>query len=137
MREQRRGRSIAMTPDEVDAFLAAKRVCRVATISAGGYPHVVPLWFVWDGSALWLNSVFRSQRWADLQRDPRVCVVVDAGEEFDELRGVELSGEAEVASEVPRTSGRGRSSPASSVVTRRSTPARPILCPTAGTPGSG
>ncbi|MEV0184289.1 pyridoxamine 5'-phosphate oxidase family protein [Streptomyces sp. NPDC050625] len=93
-----------MTPEEVDAFLAAERVCRVATISAGGHPHVVPLWFVWDGSALWLNSVFRSQRWADLQRDPRVSVVVDAGEEFHELRGVELSGEVEVASEVPRTS---------------------------------
>ncbi|MFJ3667413.1 pyridoxamine 5'-phosphate oxidase family protein [Streptomyces sp. NPDC090106] len=104
MREQRRGRAIAMTPGEVDLFLASERVCRVATVGAGGHPHVTPLWFVWDGSALWLNSVVRSRRWADLARDPRVSVVVDAGDDFDELRGVELSGEVEVASEVPRTS---------------------------------
>ncbi len=102
MKEQRRGRSIAMTADEVDAFLGAERVCRVASLGADG-PHVVPLWFVWDGSALWLNSTFRSQRWRDIERDPRISVVVDAGVEFTELRGVELSGSAEVASEVPRT----------------------------------
>jgi hypothetical protein len=93
-----------MTPEEVDAFLADERVCRVATIGASGAPNVTPLWFVWDGTALWLNSTFRSQRWRDLQRDARVSVVVDAGVEFDELRGVELSGRVAVASEVPRTS---------------------------------
>jgi hypothetical protein len=102
MREQRRGRSIAMTPPEVDGFLGQERVCRVASIGADG-PHVVPMWFVWDGSALWLNSTFRSQRWRDVERDPRVSVVVDAGVEFNELRGVELSGSVAVASEVPRT----------------------------------
>src|SRR5262245_59618494 len=103
MRQQRRGRSIAMTPDEVDAFLADERVCRVATTGADGRPHVVPLWFVWDGSALWLNSVVRGQRWTDLRRDPRVARVGDGGVEFDELRGVELSGSVEFVSEVPRT----------------------------------
>ncbi|MGZ6300335.1 MAG: pyridoxamine 5'-phosphate oxidase family protein [Candidatus Limnocylindria bacterium] len=103
MREQRRGRSIAMTPAEVDAFLEGERTCRVASLGAGGQPHVTPLWFVWDGTDLWLNSTHRSQRWLDLQRDPRVSVVVDAGEEFTELRGVELSGRVRVASEVPRT----------------------------------
>lgn len=103
MRSQRRGRAIAMDAGEVDAFLSEERVCRVATVGPTGAPHVAPLWFVWDGSALWLSSTFRSQRWRDLERDPRVSVVVDAGEEFTELRGVELSGTVEIASEVPRT----------------------------------
>lgn len=102
MKGQRRGRSIAMTPEEVDAFLADERVCRMATIGPTG-PHVAPLWFVWDGSALWLNSTFRSQRWRDIERDRRVSVVVDAGVDFNELRGVELSGTVTVASEVPRS----------------------------------
>ena len=102
MKEQRRGRSIAMTPDEVHAFLTQERVCRVASIGADG-PHVVPMWFVWDAGRLWLNSTFRSQRWRDIERDPRISVVVDTGGEFHELRGVELSGTAVVASEVPRT----------------------------------
>ena len=100
---QRRGRAIAMTAAEVDQFLAAERTCRVATTGRNGQPHVVPLWFVWDGSALWLSSVVRSQRWADLIRDPRVAVVVDAGVAYTELRGVELSGSVEPVGDVPRT----------------------------------
>ncbi|GAA1948032.1 pyridoxamine 5'-phosphate oxidase family protein [Nocardioides panacihumi] len=87
----------------MNAFLVEERVCRLATVGATGAPNVTPLWFVWDGRSLWLNSTFRSQRWRDLERDRRVSVVVDAGEEFTELRGVELSGEVVVASEVPRT----------------------------------
>jgi hypothetical protein len=64
---------------------------------------VAPLWFVWDGTSLWLNSIVRSQRWTDLERDPRVAVVVDTGVEFSELRGVELSGTVAQAGDIPRT----------------------------------
>lgn len=103
MREQRRGRAIAMTTDEVDAYLRSARTCRVGTVGAGGAPHVSPLWFVWDGEALWLNSVVKSQRWTNVVRDPRVSVVVDGGEEFMELHGVEVVGTAAVVGEVPRT----------------------------------
>ncbi len=102
MREQLRGRRIAMAPEEVDAFLAEQRTCRVATVGPSG-PHATPLWFAWHGGALWLTSVVRSQRWADLQRDPRIAAVVDAGTSYDELRGVELRGQVEVVGEVPRT----------------------------------
>jgi hypothetical protein len=100
--EQRRGRRIAMTPQERDQFLAESWTCRLATQSADG-PHVTPLWFVWDGSALWINSIVSSQRWTDVQRDPRVAVVIDAGERFTELRGVELRGKAAAVGEAPRS----------------------------------
>ncbi len=89
---QRRGRKIMMTPGELDAFLTTQRTCRVATVSAEGAPHVSALWYLWDGSALWLYSVVRSKRWTQLRRDPRVAIVVDTGEEYESLRGVELSG---------------------------------------------
>jgi PPOX class probable F420-dependent enzyme len=103
MKEQRRGRRIAMSADEIDQFLSTERTCRVATVGADGAPHVAPLWFVWDGQALWLNSVVKSQRWTDLARDPRVSVVVDAGEAFGELRGVEILGRVESVGEAPWT----------------------------------
>ena len=45
----------------------------------------------------------RSQRWTDLMRDPRVAVIVDAGVEYNELRGVELSGAVVPVGDVPRT----------------------------------
>lgn len=100
---QRRGRRIAMSPAEVDAFLRDERTCRVGTIGPDGAAHVSPLWFVWDGAALWLHSLVRAQRWTDLVRDPRVTVLVDAGEQYDELRGVELSGRAQVVGATPWT----------------------------------
>ncbi|MEU9440061.1 pyridoxamine 5'-phosphate oxidase family protein [Streptomyces sp. NPDC048304] len=100
---QRRGRKIMMTPGELDEFLTSQRTCRVATVSQDGTPHVSALWFAWDGTSLWLYSVVRSRRWAQLRRDPRVAVVVDSGEEYDELRGVELSGRVAFVGEVPRT----------------------------------
>ena len=91
-----------MTPDEVDALLAEQRTCRVATMGATG-PHATPLWYVWHGGSLWLTSLHRSQRWTDLQNDPRIAVVVDAGVGYGELRGVELRGTVEVVGDVPRT----------------------------------
>ncbi|HWM58718.1 MAG TPA: pyridoxamine 5'-phosphate oxidase family protein [Pseudonocardia sp.] len=91
-----------MTPDELDRFLTEQRTCRVATAGPSG-PHATPLWFAWHGGALWLTSLVRSQRWADLRRDPRIAAVIDAGESYAELRGVELRGRVEVVGEVPRT----------------------------------
>ncbi|MER5888464.1 pyridoxamine 5'-phosphate oxidase family protein [Streptomyces sp. NPDC001941] len=100
---QRRGRRIMMAPEELDTFLREARTCRVATVSADGTPHVGALWFVWDGTSLWLYSITRSKRWAQLRRDPRISVVVDDGEDYGELRGVELSGTVEFVGEAPRT----------------------------------
>lgn len=92
-----------MSAAEVDAFLAAQRTCRVASVSRRGEPHVTPLWFAWDGTYLWLYSIVNSQRWSDVVRDPRLGVVIDEGEQYDELRGVEIGGTATVVGEVPDT----------------------------------
>lgn len=100
---QRRGRRIMMTTGERDAFLTAQRTCRAATVSGDGAPHVGALWFAWDGTALWLYSLTRSKRWKHLRNDPRLAVVVDDGEAYGELRGVELSGRAVPVGEAPRT----------------------------------
>ena len=102
MKEQRRSRRIAMSPEERDAFLRAERTCRVASVKGDGAPHLSALWFVWDGEALWLTSIVKSQRWTDIEREPRVSVLVDKGHDFGELRGVEISGTAHVMGEVPR-----------------------------------
>ncbi|MEU6618735.1 MULTISPECIES: pyridoxamine 5'-phosphate oxidase family protein [Streptomyces] len=100
---QRRGRRIMMTPEERDAYLGEQRTCRVATLGPDGAPHIGALWFVWDGGSLWLYSITRSLRWSQLRKDARIAVVVDDGEGYEELRGVELTGRAEFVGEAPRT----------------------------------
>jgi hypothetical protein len=100
---QQRRRSIALTDDELEGFLAVARVARVATISADGRPHVTPLWFLWSDGAVWLYSLVRSRRWADLTERPDAAVVVDDGDDFGSLRGVEIRGRVAVVGEQPRT----------------------------------
>jgi PPOX class probable F420-dependent enzyme len=102
LRPQKHARKIAMSPDERDAYLRSQRTCRVATVGPDG-PHATPLWFGWDGTYLWLYSITRSRRWADLRADPRISVVVDSGDDYFELQGVEITGTAQVVGDVPRT----------------------------------
>jgi nitroimidazol reductase NimA-like FMN-containing flavoprotein (pyridoxamine 5'-phosphate oxidase superfamily) len=99
---QKRGRRIAMTAEEIDTFLAGQRTCRVATVGADG-PHATPLWFIWSGGCIWLYSITRSRRWAELMADPRIGIVVDDGHDYTDLRGVEITGAVEIVGEVPRT----------------------------------
>lgn len=99
--QQRYGRSIAFSADELDEFLTSEYTCRVGT-ATDGVPHLTPLWFVWHQQAVWLYSLNRSKRWKDIQRGSTVSILVDAGTEFTQLRGAELLGKATVVGEVPR-----------------------------------
>lgn len=88
--------AIRMDDDEVAHFLEANVRCRIATIDGHGAPRVVPVnYVVLDGRvAFWSDP--GSQKVVNLRRDPRVSCVVDEGEEFDQFRGVELVGTAEI-----------------------------------------
>lgn len=105
LQPQRRGRRIAMPPEDLAHYLATQRTCRVATVDDAGRPHVSPLWFIWYEDALWLHSLTRSQRWTDLMRNPAISVVIDDGDTYFELRGVEILGTAEAVGPIPRVAG--------------------------------
>ena len=83
---------IRMTDAEVAEFLATERTLQVASIGPDGVPHLVPMWFdVIDGRiAMWTYA--RSQKAANLRRDPRLTCMVEAGETYGELRGVTITG---------------------------------------------
>ena len=85
---------VRMSEDEVAAFVAANVRARVSTVGKDGSPHVVPIsYVVLDGDvAFWADNV--SQKMRNLRRDPRVAAVIDDGNDFQELRGVHLSGTA-------------------------------------------
>lgn len=87
---------IKMTDAEVTEFLGEERVLNVATIGPTGHPHVVAMWFALvDGRpAFWTFA--KSQKVQNLRRDDRITALVEAGEEYSELRGVELVGRGRV-----------------------------------------
>ena len=86
--------TITMTEDEVAAFLEEQKILNVATIGPSGHPHVVAMWFVvLDGKpAFWTFG--KSQKVTNIRRDPKITGLVESGESYNELRGVELVGTA-------------------------------------------
>jgi PPOX class probable F420-dependent enzyme len=80
-----------MTPDEICEFLThGTRTAKLATISADGAPHVMPVWFVLDGEQLVFTTHAGSVKGRNLRRDPRVALVVDDEEPpfaFVHIRG--------------------------------------------------
>jgi PPOX class probable F420-dependent enzyme len=85
-----------MSDEEVLGLLAQERVVACATNGRDGWPHVVPLWYVVRDGELWAWTYGRSQKARNLERDPRATLQVEAGDAYDELRGVMLRCEAEV-----------------------------------------
>lgn len=85
---------IKMDDDEVAAFLGAGFRAHVSTVRKDGTPHVVPMSYVLlDGEiAFWADN--GSQKVVNLTNDDRISVVVDDGLEFQELRGVQVTGTA-------------------------------------------
>ncbi len=83
---------ISMTDDEVRAYLESERVLNVATIGPTGHPHLVAMWFAMvDGKPVfWTFS--KSQKIVNLRRDPKMTALVESGDSYDQLRGVEMRG---------------------------------------------
>lgn len=85
---------IKMSDAEVASYLAEQRVLNVATIGSTGHPHVVAMWYtLLDGSpAFWTFA--KSQKVINIRRDPKITGLVESGDSYDQLRGVELVGTA-------------------------------------------
>jgi PPOX class probable F420-dependent enzyme len=91
---------ITMTPEEIQAFLQEERTLQVATIDHDGYPHLVAMWYIlFEGQiAFWTYA--RSQKAVNLRRDPRLTCLTETGERYDELRGVQIKGQAVIYDDV-------------------------------------
>jgi PPOX class probable F420-dependent enzyme len=83
---------VAMTPAEVTAFLEANRKLQLATINRDGTPHLVTMYYVMlDGQiAFWTYR--SSQKARNLARDPRIACLVETGNGYFDLRGVQVQG---------------------------------------------
>jgi PPOX class probable F420-dependent enzyme len=84
---------VSMDDGELAAFLAKSWTARVASIAPDGWPHVVPLWFVWQMGTLVVNTTRGNRTVRNLEADPRSAVTIDDGEGYDELRGAVLRGD--------------------------------------------
>ena len=85
---------IRMNDEEIRAFLEEQRIVQVASIDHDGWPHLVAMWYrlINDEVVFWTYA--KSQKAVNLRRDARLTCLVEAGEQYDELRGVQIKGQA-------------------------------------------
>jgi len=93
---------IRMSDEDLWSFIESQKTIQVATIGRDGLPHVVPLWFATLDGAIVLETFTKSQKVNNLERDPRLTVLFEDGDEYSKLRGASISGEAELISDVDR-----------------------------------
>jgi PPOX class probable F420-dependent enzyme len=85
---------ISMSPEEVEAFLTDQPILNVATIGPTGHPHLVAMWFVLLDRKPVFWTFTKSQKVLNIRRDPKISALVESGDSYDQLRGVELVGTA-------------------------------------------
>jgi PPOX class probable F420-dependent enzyme len=93
-----------MTDEELRKFLVESHTVILCSNGPSGHPHPMPMWFVLDEDPLGIRmtTYARSQKVRNLERDPRVSVLVEAGEEYQELRGAVLYARAELIRDTER-----------------------------------
>src|SRR5215210_7695004 len=82
--------AIAMSDEEVLAFLEEERTLICATVGSDGWPHLMPLWYVLRDGECWAWTYAKSQKVRNLERESRCTLQVEAGTAYSELRGVML-----------------------------------------------
>ena len=89
-----------MTDPELHRFLQEERIVTVATVGPRGRPHLMPLWYVNDGSVVSAWTYGKSQKVRNLERVPQATLQVEAGRDrYDQLRGVMMECDVDIIRE--------------------------------------
>ena len=85
-----------MTDSERDAFLQERHVMNIATHGGDGRIHLVAMWYGFVDGQLAFWTYGKSQKIVNLERNPQLTGLVESGEAYQELKGVELVGTGRV-----------------------------------------
>ncbi|MGB3696631.1 MAG: PPOX class F420-dependent oxidoreductase [Gordonia sp. (in: high G+C Gram-positive bacteria)] len=87
--------SIVMTDDEIETFIARRRIANLATQGKTA-SHLTAMWYAVIDGEIWFETKAKSQKVVNLRRDPRATVLIEAGDTYDTLRGVSIEGTVEI-----------------------------------------
>lgn len=83
----------------IDAFLEKPLIARMATADRYARPHVVPVWYAWDGTTIWISSFASTRKVAELRQNPYLSISIDVAEQNGATRAVILEGKSELITE--------------------------------------
>src|SRR5437879_2338942 len=84
-----------MTPDALVAYLDRPLIARLATAD-GDRPRVLPMWFLWDGTDLWMETSPTFPNARSLRTNPHAAVTIDESLGAFSFRAVVMRGDVEV-----------------------------------------
>lgn len=87
-------KDISLSDEELSEFLEAGHTLQVASIDPDGFPHLAPMWYVVRDGKITFRSFTKSQKIVNLRRNPKLSVLLESGETYDELKGVMIRGTA-------------------------------------------
>jgi PPOX class probable F420-dependent enzyme len=94
---------IRLTDDEVRGYLEESKTIILVSQGPEGFPHPMPMWFaVDDDGAICMATYRSSQKIVNIQRDPRVSLLVESGDTYAKLKGVVIYGRAEIIDDFER-----------------------------------
>ncbi len=74
-------------------FLKTHELCRLATASKDGMPHVVPVIYALDGEYIVIAVDYGTKKLKNLKENPKVALVVD---DYRPNRGLMVEGDCEI-----------------------------------------
>lgn len=93
---------IEMSAEEIATYLERSRTATMVTNGPSGHPHAVAMWYAVVDGAIWFETKAKSQKAANLRRDPKITVLIEDGHTYDTLRGVSFEGTAEIVDDPDR-----------------------------------
>ena len=85
-----------MTDSEIAAYLEEQTILNIASIGPTGHPHMVAMWYVVMDEKVTFWTFGKSQKIVNLRRDNKITGLVESGDTYDQLKGLELVGSATI-----------------------------------------
>ena len=83
----------------IDSFLEGSHIARLATADREGKPHVVPVWYAWDGESIWISSYSSTRKIKNLEENRYVSIIIDVTGGKGETKAVLFEGVAQLVKE--------------------------------------
>ena len=87
---------IKMSEEELSSFLQKQISLQIGTINKDGSPHLTTMWYFYDGENFIFHTYTKSQKIINLKRDSRITLLTEAGNQYSDLRGIIVYGNAEI-----------------------------------------
>ena len=95
---------IRMSKDEIRDYLREGHTMTLVTNGARGFPHAVAMFYSLDEDLTVRFATYgSSQKVKNIERDPKVTLLVETGTAYSELRGVMIEGRARIETDLERT----------------------------------